>query len=429
MLLRKLRQSFTVLTAGPGLLQGTGTVFDQALYSLTNFLTGVLLARALPQEDFGVYVLALSLIMAAIGIQRALISTPYTVFAKSSEGTALNLYAGSAFVHHVLFAGTCAVICLISVLLLYRRENVNCVSLAVALGGIGILSRDFVRSTFLASLQVRRSVMAGVAVNVSQLAILWILFTSERLTMCNAFLVVGITSLLGSLSFFLAFARPRVAPAHVAGHFRSNVKLGKWMLGGSLLLALSAQSYIWLLGMFTGAKAVAALGVASSLANALSPLLQGVTAFLLPKMVYSIGAPARPRALLRLMVKSIAFLSLVQVIWLICGLRFGEDLLTSIYSSTYSGYGVLLGILIVYSLVSSIMAPITAALDALKRSDVSFRSSVTALIVTVSSGIVLIHAFGANGAAVSALLANLTNLLLRWRGLRAIMSDPHGGVA
>ncbi len=195
------------------------------------------------------------------------------------------------------------------------------------------------------------------------------------------------------------------------------------MLGGSLAAALSSQVYIWLLGFFAGAKAVAVLGVASSLANVLSPLLQGASAFLLPKMVHSIADEERAGAVTAIVKRSVGPLLFIFALWLFVGILFGDEMLTFLYSSKYAGYGSVLVVLIGYSLVSAITVPISAALDALKRSDVSFRSSLGSMAVGILAGVPLIALWGAFGAAVSALLANLINLILRWRGYHVLMSE------
>src|SRR5215467_6782600 len=98
------------LLATPSIRQGAGTIFDQALYSLTNFLVGVLLARAVVQEEYGVYVLILSLIMAIMGVQRALISAPYTIRSETFQQRELDEYTGSIVVHEAILVAMAVVL-------------------------------------------------------------------------------------------------------------------------------------------------------------------------------------------------------------------------------------------------------------------------------------------------------------------------------
>ena len=54
---------------------------DQGVSSATNFLTGVIIARACSKEELGLYMLGFSLVLFVTDLQTSLISTPYMVYA------------------------------------------------------------------------------------------------------------------------------------------------------------------------------------------------------------------------------------------------------------------------------------------------------------------------------------------------------------
>jgi O-antigen/teichoic acid export membrane protein len=136
-----------------------------------------------------------------------------------------------------------------------------------------------------------------------------------------------------------------------------------------------------------------------------------------------------PSEVIKIMKKAVILLSIIFGLWIICGALFGNHLLALIYSSKYAGYGSVLIIVILSSFISAVTGPLNSALDALERADISFKSLIAGLIVTVSVGIILTYQWGLYGAVIGMLLSNLTNCLLRWRGLFTLINDFKARVA
>ena len=407
------------------LQQGTGVIFDQGLYSFTNFLTGVLLARSLLKEEYGVYVLALSLIISITGIQRAVITVPYTVYSHQHKGEELNSYTGSVFIHQIFLLIIAIAFSLISSQYFFLREGSahnEVFILTFALGVTGVLLKDFVRSYLLAQLAVRQSVIMGISVNIIQLLILVMLYVKHSLTIHNAFLIIGSCSVIPSLYFFLKNSKIRVNAPQILKDFSNNLKLSKWILGSSIISTLSSQSYPWLLAFFADKNSVAVLGVTLSLANIFGPFLQGINSYIFPKMSRS-RCNGTPLGVINIMKKAIIVLSIIFAFWVICGVIFGNQLLSLIYSSKYAGYSAVLIIVMLSSFFSAITAPLNSALDVLERSDISFKSLIAGLTVTVSIGTLLVYQWGLYGAVMGILLSNLANCLLRWRGLSILLNE------
>ena len=83
------------LSPEKSLHQGAVSLADQAVASATNFLTGVIIARACTKEELGLYMLGFSLISLMTDLQTSLITTPYMVYAPRLKGRAHALYTGS----------------------------------------------------------------------------------------------------------------------------------------------------------------------------------------------------------------------------------------------------------------------------------------------------------------------------------------------
>lgn len=408
------------------LQQGAGVIFDQGLYSLTNFMTGVLLARMLAKEAYGIYVLAMSLIVLFMGVQRAVISSPYTIHSPKYSGVDFQQYTGSVFLHQlVLLSAAIITGTLLSVVYFhdpYIFSERKYIFLTFAIAVAGVLLRDYVRSYLLARIEIWQSISMGVLINIVQLLILWIVFLREKLTINNAFLIVGICSFVPAVLYFLKNSSVALYHKRILEDFLVNIKVGRWMLGNNVVYVLISQSYYWLVAFFLNKSDVAVLGVTFSLANLLGPFLQGMNAFILPKMAHE-KSSGNPQGIVRIMKKSIFILSFIYSLWLIAGVSFGKYLLHYIYSAKYSEYHLVLAILVVSSFISGTTSPLNTALDAFERPDITFRSLVAGLLVTLIVGAMLVYQWGIYGAVVGVLLSNMTNSLLRYRGIIIIINS------
>jgi hypothetical protein len=92
-----------VLSPETALHQSIVSMADQAVASATNFLTGVIIARACSKEELGLYMLGFSLILLMTDFQTSLITTPYMVYAPRLKGRAHALYTGSTLIHQSTF--------------------------------------------------------------------------------------------------------------------------------------------------------------------------------------------------------------------------------------------------------------------------------------------------------------------------------------
>ena len=100
---RRLLPFGLVLSPETALHQGIISLADQAVASATNFVTGVIIARACSKEELGLYMLGFSLILLMTDFQTSLITTPYMVYAPRLKGSAHALYTGSTLIHQLAF--------------------------------------------------------------------------------------------------------------------------------------------------------------------------------------------------------------------------------------------------------------------------------------------------------------------------------------
>jgi hypothetical protein len=162
---RKLRPFGLISAPQTALHEGFLSLADQAVASVTNFVTGVIIARSSSKEEFGLYMLGFSLILLTTDLQTSLIATPYMVYAPRLKGRAHALYAGSTLIHQVAFSllGMLALACAA----VTSRFGIGPRGLGPVLWALGamaglIMLREFVRRICFAGLKLR-SVLAALA--------------------------------------------------------------------------------------------------------------------------------------------------------------------------------------------------------------------------------------------------------------------------
>ena len=251
--------------------RGVGLVFaDQALISGTNFLTGILVARALGITEFGVFSLAWMVVLVAQSIQVALIISPMmSVGPKQPPAEAPAWYAAT-FLQQLALAGVLSVamaaVWLADALLAFGW---NWIALAgpLALCVPVIQVQDFLRR-YNFVLKRPGIVFASDCVrNGGQLVLLVVLLQAgpPNADVSLVLLAIAICA-LGGIGVFAVSMPPlcwgRAQFGRVARH---HARLSGWLLGSSLLQWLSGQLFIIVGGAMLGAAAVGAMKAAQNL--------------------------------------------------------------------------------------------------------------------------------------------------------------------
>ena len=88
----------------PTAVRGLSAIVEQGIYSVTSFLAGVLVARSTSQEECGVYILAMTTLVFAQGMQASLFGTPFTVLSLRLEPRERMACLGHGFLQATMFA-------------------------------------------------------------------------------------------------------------------------------------------------------------------------------------------------------------------------------------------------------------------------------------------------------------------------------------
>src|SRR5450432_3181935 len=129
---------------------------DQAVISVTNMCTAIIIGRVCAKQELGLYASGYSLVLLATAVQAALITTPYTVSNPHLGGEAHRLYKGSTLLQQFCLSGIWMLAFLGSALWTMRhggRNDLGTLFLTLAMVSGFICFREFARRISCAELR------------------------------------------------------------------------------------------------------------------------------------------------------------------------------------------------------------------------------------------------------------------------------------
>ena len=396
--------------------QGFLSLADQAVASVTNFATGVIIARASSKEEFGLYMLGFTLILLVTDLQTSLIATPYMVYAPRLQGRAHAQYTGSTLIHQVVFSLLTTLVVIGAACA--ARFGVGPHGLEPvlwALAGVGslIMLREFVRRICFASLKLRTVFIFDAFIGVGQICGLLVLAHFKLLSASRAYWVIGATCGLAVLCWlWLNRHHYHLRIDESVLDLKRNLIFGKWVFASGLLWTASTNLYPWLLAFFHGAAAAGVFAACLGVVSASNPALLGIQNFLGPKIahVYAIrGRIGLRKFVLKIsgsMAIPVSLLTLIMIFW-------GDRFIGLLYGSRYTGNGRVVAILACNLLLSAVVFSYSRALFAIERADLDFALNFAAIFIMLTLGLWLVKIHGPFGAALGLIIAGGVTSILR----------------
>lgn len=386
------------------------TILDQGIVSATNFFASIVIVRSCTKDEFGLYMLGLSIALLAMNTQNSLITSAYIVFSPRLEGDERCRYAGSTLIHEVLLAVAFTLALPVAGLLYVLgggSEGLERVLFALTLAISGIMFKEYARQLCFAGLQAFTVFMLDSAVFVLQLGGLIVLALAGGVAADRALWVTGGATLLATLGW-LSMRRGAFAPdwRWAGSDFGRNWTYCRWIFAMNLAYIGSNQVYPWLLYTFHGPEANGVFGACFNVVFFANPFILGLGNFLGPKAVhaYTSGGVHHMQSVVY---KATLFFTVTMTLFCAGMLLFGNWILVLLCGEQYDGNGGTVFILALSQLVWSLTIPVNYALNAVERPDVAFKSLVLALIFTFTAGIWMVAAFGPAGIAGGLLAGNI----------------------
>jgi glycosyltransferase involved in cell wall biosynthesis len=388
------------------------SIADQAIFSGTNFILNILLARWLSGEGYGAFSVAWSLCLILVALHNALIVEPMMVVGPAEFGTRLGSYLkrvtrlnfATVFVMGLLAA---------SASVFYKALDVRDAlsDLGVALPGY-LLLVTCRREQYIIDKPIRALYLSlGYAALLA--AALTALHNSGRLNSWTAVLVTGVSFLV---AIWALLRRQLPLDYQPSPHTLSEISAahwgyGKWLFASAMLGVGISDLQVLLLSKMVDLDSAGALRALMNFILPIGQLFTVLSVFMLPKMARSmrargVGLGLRQSALYAFGVIAIALLYCSALVVL------GSPLEHLLYGGRMAAYVVDLPWLALVALLSAVAAAFTTPLRAAQNSRHVLFAGVAATLVGLGSSFFLLPRYGLNGAFLSLVLANGASALV-----------------
>ena len=396
-------------------LKGTGRtgilgIADQGVVSATNVITGIMLARLCSKGDYGLYVLAFSLIIMAININQSALIVPFIVqLPREPEGEERASLIGATTLLQLGLAALSGLGCIIFGLGAALAGHLPLAAALVAASAavVGVLLREYVRRVLFAQLRVGRTLWPDGLASLFQFTALGLLAFTGRLSVVSALLAIGLAQTTGALcGWCLCLAGQAVLWGRSwRSTFATYWRMGKWLVATSFVGLPATQAYPWILGLVWGTEATALLGACMNLVNTSNPFALAIAAMLGPRMahVYALEAATGLKRVTR---RGILLIAGGLVAFAVTISLFSEPLLRLFYGQKYSGNGLIMAVLAMNIVLAGLAIPIGQALVTVGRANAQFWSSLIMLGVTASIGVGSVLMWKVHGAAVALIVGS-----------------------
>ena len=395
---------------------------DQGMVSGANFLTGILLARFLGVEGFGIYTLGW-LVLVFIGS----IHTPLVMGAMMSIGPAYSeqdapKYYGAVLVQNlaVSVAGTLLIgVGVYLTGLLVPEWGIQRLLWPLVIATFASMWQEFFRRYFFTRERPALAFMFDAIRYLGQIAALFLLFrfSPEGLDSSRAMWITAATAAIAILA--CPFVMGKVAWSWhwtrdiAARHYRSS----KWPTLSAPLERVSEYAFYFGAGSLVGSAGVGALRAAQNMMGIAQILFLGLINVVQIKAAKHYGRDGL--AALSKYLQQVAWMAGVAtaVICLIFAIT-PAFWLRLFFGEEFVEFGELVRWWALAYTVNVFVLPLRSGLRALETTLPIFTSAMFAAIFAVVSASLVIDWLGLEGAAIGILLSKMIIVLVMWRGMR-----------
>lgn len=400
--------------------RATWSFADQGVVSLGNFLTQIILVRALAPADYGIFVLLYSVMLILNHCHAAVVTYPLSVHGAMSDLDRLRKLTTSSLALTAMVAVPQTPIVFGVALFLNRSALTWAMVVALAFWQIQETLRRALMSHFR-----HRGALPGDAVSYcGQALVLWYLSRHGALSLPVIFQVIAVTSVVAA-AVQVAQLRPKLASlGESLGLLRPYWRLGKWNLFTNATDTATASSFPWILDLAQGPPEAASFQAVSNLLRVSHPVIFGVNNLIVPASS-RVGREGGIRRAWRSALKSGAFGALFLLPYFLF-LFFWPHLALSLAYGHASGYVGLTTplrwfvLLYVFMYVFSVLG---AFLNGVGHPSMLFAAEVVGAVCALAAGIPLTVRYGLVGACLGFFIVSLARTIassfLVWRSIRS----------
>ena len=397
-------------------------ILDQGVYSGSNFIFNILLARWLSADNYGAFSLAFAIYLFSTSFHNAMILEPISVFGTAKYSENIRGYLSSQFIIHIIVTGVLGLsVSLIGYILLYFSLVDSFLSHAIIGAGFFLplmLLMWLARRVFYILSQPGWSLLLSCFYSICLLGGVYYLHSIKPVSPIAWFGIMGLSSLAGLIVLFKLDVSNFRSEANKEWGWKKMLAeqwvFGKWIMLAAFFNFAATQIQIFIIAGVLGLNAA---GAFSALQNFMLPMMQiltAISALALPTIAFAFGQKKYTEMRRRSFAVAgmLFFISVFYVTFLYFFAMPLEDLL---YDGKYKEYIALIPVFGTIPMITAVCTGFSLVVRSLQRPVYHAILTFGMALAGVFSGLLLISFFGIAGAmgslAVSAIISLLINLL------------------
>jgi len=388
---------------------------DQALVSGVNFLTGILLARVLGLESFGVFTLLWMVVLFVNSIQMAAISSPMMTIGPKQSINDEHLYYQSIIGNQLLFSifTTILVLAVLSLAsFIFKDLGLSNILFPLVLVVFFNQNQDFLRRYFFVLKRPYDALLIDLVSYGGQLAALVVLYGFYDVSIYTVLLLIAATS---AASILVAVNKIDIAIPdfkRIQVVWLRNWSFSKWSILSALFQWGSSNMIFIFIGLLLGSSSVGALKACQNVLAALHIFFQGMENFVPVRAslyLYDSGFSA-----LRNYINRVLLFGGAGVLILLSTTYFlSSHLLAALYGDDYLAYGYVLKIYSIAYLFLFTAFPLIFGLRAIENVKAVFVAQLFSSAFVFIVGWFAVEVYELQGAAVMILISYIIqNIIL-----------------
>lgn len=383
-------------------------LMDQVIFSGTNFLLTLFLAKQLDIKNFGLFSTVVLICYLAMSITNALIIQPFQVsYVKISNRKEyfVSLLLGLLILLSIL-------IFLIKLVVLFFPDNnaFKLYSNSLLCFIFGYLFQDFYRKLFLGIDKVVTALVIDVTFLI--LIMLGFIYFKDNLNLSISLWILGLGNVISSVPGIYFILKIYKNPISWKLFLNNHIAQGKWLFSVALLQWSSSNFFVLLSGIYLGIEALGALRLVQSFFGIINIVLQTVENYILPKvaLIYNKSKTEAKKYLLKMsFFGAIMFGALLTILFI-----FSKEIIVLAGGTKYENYSYVVKIIAVLYFFIFLSYPVRIAVRVMVLNKIFFYGYLLSFIFSVCTFHFLLKYSGLYGA-IAGLICNQIIMILYWQ--------------
>jgi O-antigen/teichoic acid export membrane protein len=386
-------------------------VIDQAMVSGVNFVVGIILARFLGAEEFGRYYFAWSVVLFAIGVHLAVISSPMMSIGPQVPAEEQPGYLGAVAVQQIALTAIVFGLLLPGLLIaaeFFPEMRLSPLALPAAAVTIALLTQEFLRRWFFTKLRAGAAFAVDAVAYPGQIAAILACYWLFNLKASSVLWSIAVAFLI-AIAFGAILLRSRVSffGATVRTVTVRHLRFSMWLIPGTILQWINSFASTFIVGALLGAAAVGGIRAGYLIVGVAHIFIIGLENFVPVRasvVFREHGLEAMTGFLKRITMFGTACLLILAIVIAVAptfwvGLIFGAD---------YVPYAEVVRIYAIMIVAAFPALPMRAGLRAIEQTRPIMYSDILSAAVTLIVTYPLVDHFGLIGAPIASIFVTST---------------------